>query len=225
MTDAPGFHGKSPALGDFLSRRLPPGFGAAWDTWLGGVVEASRARFGADWLALWLEAPVWHFALGAGVAGPARAFGVLIPSVDRVGRHFPFTVLGLARPGATPLPLWAVRAEALALSALEDGFDPARLDAELTRLGSPDDPPSDPRPAAGVTPLDAPGDWPEAADAAVAALAPGQTLWWCRGAARVPAVLLRCPGLPDEAASAGLVAWPDALRPGVLGHDLDGLDA
>lgn len=196
--EAPGFHGKAPALGDFVSRRLPPGFAAAWDEWLQHLVQASRARLGPDWLAAWLEAPVWHFTLGAGIAGPARGFGVLIPSVDRVGRHFPFTILGLARPDGAPLPLWILRAEALALSALDDGFDPARLDAELSRLGSPGDPASDP--AAD------PGAWPAAADEAIAALAPGETLWWCRGSVRVPATLLRCRGLPDEATAAGLIA-------------------
>jgi type VI secretion system protein ImpM len=189
--DAPGFHGKVPALGDFLSRRLPPGFATAWDEWLQHLVQASRARLGPDWLAAWLEAPVWHFVLGTGVAGTGRGFGVLIPSVDRVGRHFPFTILGLARPDGAALPLWSLRAEALALSALDDGFDPARLEAELAALGSPGDPASQP----GADP----GDWP-------AALAPGETLWRCRASTRVPATLLRCPGLPDDDAAAGLIA-------------------
>lgn len=197
--EAPGFHGKVPTLGDFLSRRLPPGFATPWDEWLQRLVQASRARLGPDWLAAWLEAPVWHFVLGAGIAGPARAYGVLIPSVDRVGRHFPFTILGLARAGGAALPPWTLRAEALALSALDDGFDPVQLEADLSALGAPDDPA--PRSAAD------PGEWP--AEAAIAALMPGETLWWCRESARVPATLLRCRGLPDAAAAAGLIAGPE----------------
>ncbi|MBV9749894.1 MAG: type VI secretion system-associated protein TagF, partial [Acetobacteraceae bacterium] len=162
---------------------------------------------GSDWLAAWLEAPVWHFALGAGVAGPARCFGVLIPSVDRVGRHFPFTILGLAQPGGVALPHWALRAEALALSALDDGFDPDRLEEELALLGAPGDPGPDP-----VGDLE---DWLVAANPVVAALAPGETLWRCRGTARVPAALLRRQGLPDADAAASLVAGPlTSSRPG-----------
>lgn len=217
MAEAPGFHGKAPARGDFLSRRVPPGFAAAWDEWLQRLVQVSRERLGHDWLDAWLEAPVWHFGLGAGVAGPGRAFGVLIPSVDRVGRHFPFTILALAQRQGLPLARWAMQVEALALSALEDGFDPARLDAELATLGPPGDPPSSPAAAPGITPLADCGDWPVAADAAVEALAPGETLWWCRGAVRVPAALLRCQGFPDEAAASGLVGGLFSRR-----HGLDG---
>ncbi len=197
MIETPGFHGKVPSRGDFVSRRLPPGFAAPWDEWLQRLIHASRARLGSDWLAAWLEAPVWHFALGAGVAGPARCYGVLIPSVDRVGRHFPFAILGLARPGGAALPRWTLRVEALALSALDDGFDPDCLEEALAVLGAPGDP--------GADPAAEPGNWP-AADEAAAAPAPGETLWLCRGGARVPATLLRCSGLPDEAEAASLIA-------------------
>jgi type VI secretion system protein ImpM len=135
--EPPGFYGKVPVLGDFLSRRMPPGFVQTWDEWLQRIVENSRAAIGESWLDAWLEAPIWHFALGKGVAGPAPCFGVLIPSVDRVGRYFPFTILGLGKPGGMALDDWGRRVEALALAALDDGFDPARLEADLAALGSP----------------------------------------------------------------------------------------
>lgn len=200
VVERPGFHGKVPSRGDFVSRCLPPGFAAPWDEWLQRLIRASRARLGSDWLAAWLEAPVWHFALGRDIAGPARCFGVLIPSVDRVGRHFPFTILGLARPDGAALSRWTLRAEALALAALDDAFDPDRLEEELAILGAPGDP--------GSGPLSDPENWPAAAGAAITGLAPGETLWWCRGTARVPATLLRRPGYPDDDTAASFVAGP-----------------
>lgn len=146
--EPPGFHGKLPSRGDFLSRRMPRGFAGTWDAWLQALVEGSRATLGPAWLEAWLQAPVWHFSLGRKVAGPAPACGILIPSVDRVGRYFPFTILGLARPDGVPLATWRPDVEAMALAALEDGFDPAALERDLARLGPPA---TEEAPPAGVT--------------------------------------------------------------------------
>ncbi len=187
MPSAPGFYGKAPALGDFVSRRLPPGFLAEWDRWLAEMVRASRSALGADWLAAWNEAPVWRFALGAGIAGPERWFGVLIPSVDRVGRQFPFSILGPQHDAGTAFIDWSQHVEALALAALDDGFDPSRLAADLEVLGAPGPPPEGP----------------------FAELPATATLWVCRDAPRVAATLMRYTGLPSPAQSARLVAGLD----------------
>jgi type VI secretion system protein ImpM len=174
---APGFHGKVPARGDFVSRRLPPGFAATWDRWLGTLVEGSREALGEAWLEAWLEAPIWHFALGRSVAGPAAVRGVVIPSVDRVGRYFPFSILGACHESGLAPDAWAERVEALALGALEDGFDPDALDRALAALGPPVDPADEP-----------------AAD---------ETLWRSSGAGDT--VSLRFAGLPPASAAGLLV--------------------
>ena len=49
-----------------------------------------------------MMAPIWRFALAPGVAGPLPMLGVMMPSVDRVGRQFPLT---LAAPMAEASPL------------------------------------------------------------------------------------------------------------------------
>jgi type VI secretion system protein ImpM len=203
-----GFYGKSPFFGDFLSRRMPAGFLPSWDAWLQQLVVASLARLGeAAWLPAWLEAPVWHFVLGAEIAGAAPGFGVLIPSVDRVGRYFPFTVLGLEYCGGIALSDWALRVEALALGALDDGFDPNLLETELGELGAPAMPACPPAAAPpGWSGLAGACDWPTEIDGASAALAAGETLWWCRGSSRVGAGMLRCTGLPDDQLAAALIA-------------------
>ena len=50
----PGFFGKLPSRGDFVTRRLPQGFVAGWDGWLREVLAASRAELDADWLEVYL---------------------------------------------------------------------------------------------------------------------------------------------------------------------------
>lgn len=195
----PGFFGKVPTRGDFLSRRMPAAFAGPWDEWLQATMRAAEAQFGSAWLDAWLVAPIWHFALGHGVAGPARAFGILIPSVDRVGRYFPFSILGMAQPTGLSATEWWRRSEALALAALDDGFDPERLDTDLAALGSPGDPhPPGDRTPSGWEQL--PPDAADAAamlDAAIVALAPDDSLWWS-GTSDAPAMLLRTAGLPSE---------------------------
>ena len=183
MTSAPGFYGKVPALGDFVSRRLPPGFLAQWDRFLADIVQSSRLVLGAAWLDAWNEAPVWHFGLGAGIAGPERWFGVLIPSVDRVGRQFPFTILGPEAQSGFGYADWSLRIEALAIDVLEDSFDTARLDAALAELGGPEPP--------RAAPL---SDLPD-----------GATRWTCRDAPRHPAGVIGFDGLPPAHAAAELV--------------------
>ncbi|MBK9616671.1 MAG: type VI secretion system-associated protein TagF, partial [Uliginosibacterium sp.] len=88
-----GCYGKLPGLGDFLSRRLDPGFVAAWDRWLQAGLQDSRAHLGQQWSECYLNAPIWRFALAPGLCGERAMLGILMPSVDSVGRYFPFSIL------------------------------------------------------------------------------------------------------------------------------------
>lgn len=171
----PGFFGKVPARGDFIARRVPADFAAPWDAWLGMVTVAVREAAGAAWPEAWLTAPLWHFAVGAAIA-PLGAAGVLIASTDRVGRMFPFTVIGPC--GGVPEEGWSEQAEALALGALAEDFEPADLDAALVRLGAPREP---------------------------TALAPGQSLWWTQGSDRVEPTRRLVQGLPGREAAVAMV--------------------
>lgn len=127
-TALPGWYGKLPFLGDFAGRRLPPSFVSAWDDWLQSVIFGSRALAGEEaWLDRYLNAPIWHFCLAPGVCGHNAWFGVLMSSVDRANRHFPFTLAhGVAREGLHDVALvaladWlrALEAEAVAMLDLE----------------------------------------------------------------------------------------------------------
>ncbi|MDH6592554.1 type VI secretion system protein ImpM [Variovorax sp. TBS-050B] len=125
----PGWFGKLPGMGDFAHRRLPDSFRSVWDAWLQRGMARLRDRH-ADWTAHYLEAPVWCFALGPGVAGDAAWIGVMMPSVDGVGRYFPFTLAGAAWGDAVQ---WWGLATRAALEGLEDDLDPERFDAVLGR--------------------------------------------------------------------------------------------
>ena len=143
-----GWYGKLPSLGDFASRRLAPAFVEPWDEWLAAGLATWRERSPEGWLDGYLASPSWRFVLMPGVLpgalpdGLAAWAGVLMPSVDRVGRYFPLT---LARPlPALPDDLaqlhellgWLERLDDLALDALHDDWPVDRLDAELARLGA-----------------------------------------------------------------------------------------
>jgi len=139
-----GMYGKIPILGDFVSRGLPADFIHAWDAWLQDSISASRQDLGAEWLDIFLTSPIWRFFLSSGVCGENAWAGVLIPSVDRVGRYFPLT-LAISMPGKNSFPLMLIQAgewfevvENMALSALQDDFDMTRFDEERHHIHFPD---------------------------------------------------------------------------------------
>lgn len=120
-TRVAGWYGKIPNLGDFASRRLPSRFIVPWDDWLQRALAGSRAVLGDNWLNLYLTSPLWRFLLTPGVCGNAGWAGVLMPSVDRVGRYFPLSI-------AVELPLLPAReSQFAALSAWFDGMERAAL--------------------------------------------------------------------------------------------------
>ena len=144
-----GYYGKVATHGDFVARRLPPSFIDGWDAWLQAGLLHCQQTSGRDWLDIYCNGPVWHFALSAGLCGPDAMVGVMIPSVDRVGRYFPLTLCavmdadggGHDEPGALPADLfersaaWFDTLEKLALSSLLEGFALASMDLSLIAMG------------------------------------------------------------------------------------------
>jgi len=134
-----GWYGKLPILGDFTRRHLPPAFIDPWDDWLQAGIAGSRAALGGAWLDHYLTAHVWHFVLMPGVLGPQAWAGVWSPSVDRVGRYFPFTLAAPLAPGGTPAAVgeWLGGLEDIARLGLQLETDITPLDDALERLGPP----------------------------------------------------------------------------------------
>lgn len=119
------FYGKLPARGDFITRSLPREFINQWDDWLQSGMNASRQALGDAWLDTYLTSPLWRFALPAGICGNTAWTGVLMPSMDKVGRYFPMTVVRQVDGTRSPVtvaaqnPRWFGAVEELLLDALD----------------------------------------------------------------------------------------------------------
>lgn len=160
VASAPGWYGKLPALGDFASRRLPDEFVRGWDDWLQQGLAAARETLGTHWLAHYLVAPIVRFWLAPGVLGAPAWTGLVMPSVDRVGRHFPLVVVQPA--GAL--------ASALAAHAWFGAVDGAARRVLDLACGVDDF-------EAALAAVDA-----DAAPPATATVADRGTAWWCEDA-------------------------------------------
>jgi type VI secretion system protein ImpM len=143
----PGWYGKLPSLGDFASRRLEADFVEPWDLWLGESLQAQREAMGEAWLDAYLQSPPWRFVLMPGVLpgfDPELVVaGVLMPSVDRVGRYFPLTIaatiasLPSSNAAYEAMLAWLHRLEDTALDALQDDWTIEQLEAALADLAPP----------------------------------------------------------------------------------------
>ncbi|NYS25645.1 type VI secretion system-associated protein TagF [Rhodobacteraceae bacterium 2376] len=125
MAGAFGAFGKLPALGDFLRAGTPPGFVEPWDAWVQRAMMTARNTLGVRWHDCYFSAPIWRFTLAHGLAGRLPVMGILMASVDRVGRHFPLTLMAPLPQGTSSVQAHLsaegtfVRLENLALEALE----------------------------------------------------------------------------------------------------------
>lgn len=242
-----GFFGKVPALGDFVTHRLSHDFARTWDDWLQRALCQSRNALGETWLEAYLTCPFWRFILSPGVCGPEPWIGVLMPSVDRVGRHFPLTLALPLHREDNPFALaatagaWYDRAEAVMLSALSDTLEIDTFDAHIAALPAFKPGTTHASSAALPTGMQC-SDWrvalPSAACVALAypallhrmacrSLGP-YSIWSTSGSPQVAASLLLCAGLPAPQRFAALLdgswhqrAWEDF---GLPTHESDALD-
>lgn len=102
-----GFYGKLPAFGDFLRRNVTPAFIEGWDNWLLRAMENAAWQLKDNWQPLYLNAPLWRFYLSEGVLDENAFLGIAMPSVDKVGRLYPFTLVVELQGQENPLALLA----------------------------------------------------------------------------------------------------------------------
>ena len=203
----PGWYGKIPSLGDFASRRLPVEFVKAWDAWLQDVIPASRETLAEAWFDAYLTMPIWRFVLLPGLVTQSAWAGVLMPSVDRVGRHFPLT-LAVELPSYTAAAhaafegaAWFAGLEDAALGVLDptrgaDELDETLAQSALTMPGAAAPDASMP-PLRTLPTVEAFGPLAEAAALRAWSESTGwRTLWWTRGRMESAALMLGCAGLP-----------------------------
>jgi type VI secretion system protein ImpM len=137
-----GLYGKLPSHGDFLQRRVPPEFLTSWDGWLQSGIAASRTALAHQWEQTYLTSPVWRFALSASACGRAAVAGLMAPSVDRVGRFFPLTLMWRLPAHVSPIVYaavagpWLAPAEQLLVESLtSEEVDFERFDEQVSLLG------------------------------------------------------------------------------------------
>jgi type VI secretion system protein ImpM len=224
--DSPGFYGKIPSLGDFVSRRLPRSFISPWETWLQEAITNSREQLGDRWLDNYLTSPLWRFALTPGICGENGWAGIIMPSVDRVGRYYPFTLATRLEGSRNPFlfmqnsDAWFSHLEQLALSCLEDGFQIDNLEQQLITFRLPAmetappllDNPSGEGSAqnnAWHAHLDSQASlhafYPQFLPHLMKKLLFAYSIWWTRGSERVSPSLLICQGLPHIKGATGLI--------------------
>lgn len=214
MLRVPGYFGKFPNLGDFVNRRLPVSFVEPWDDWLQEMLGGSKDLLGDQWLDLYLTSPVWNFVLSRPLCSEYPWCGLMMPSVDRVGRYFPLTIACQLPLDCNPVQVasqqddWFTMADSVILSALnEQGLDLEEFDSQVTALGSLSSNPVGRHTA--NTGFGTAWQIPKARDESVNNLLPLIThqllaqrlgeysLWWATGSEQVAASLLVCSGLPS----------------------------
>ena len=143
MSDYFGSFGKMPSVGDFFRIHPPPGFVNVWDAWIQSAMVTGAEFLRERWDESYMSAPIWRFTLSPGLAGEGKVMGVLMPSVDRVGRRFPLTLTArldtggpVARDHFRQGPLFE-KMEQTALSALDDDMTRDRLEQALSALPPP----------------------------------------------------------------------------------------
>jgi type VI secretion system protein ImpM len=178
-----GFFGKIPSRGDFVAAGLAAPVVKSWDRFVSAALAASKAALNDRWSDIWLEAPVWRFALPEEMCGRDPLLGLWMPSVDKAGRHFPLMIATVCA-GATPEQMarqgtaWLDAAEAAGRAAIADDLSPEQVTAHVP---SP--------PALAVT-----------SDTGLPfglLVRPGAGLWWTEGAPLVPAHGLVLEVMPD----------------------------
>jgi len=222
-----GFYGKLPTYGDFIQKRLPTDFINPWHEWLQSGMMACRERDPDGWMSYYLNCPAWSFVLSGGICGQQPVAGVTIPSVDRVGRYFNFTMASILPGEVVPAVFagtqadWLAGLENLALSVLEEEMDQDRIEdlineqaAELTWSptsqamfdSGPD--------YARVVPGEASGGsemLPEMLHKLIAKEHDQYGLWWHNGSSQVGAQLVSCANMPSGEIYLGLMMDEDSI--------------
>ena len=213
-TTPAGLYGKVPAHGDFIDRGLPSGFINIWDEWLQRAVASSRELLGDSWLDYYLTSPIWRFVLSSGTVDDQVRAGVLLPSVDSVGRYFPLTIAaGLTGNVNTFSYLnqqddWFSQLEHAALAALQESLTVDELMQKLAGLQAPADiggqrlQKSDSLVTgtaiiAGAEPAKPEQCYNQLLQQLTLGRCSSYSLWWCNGSAHMQPTFLLAPGLPN----------------------------
>lgn len=193
-----GFFGKLLSRGDFVSRGLPPALVSQWDDWLQQSMGYSQQQLGSQWRDIYLTSPLWHFFLRPGCLDTQGWTGLLMPSIDRVGRHYPLLIAAPLQGPSVTLEVcqqgwrsWHRTAEQLARQSLQGQLTPEVLEDSLNLQALPTLSLS---PAEGM--LSRALHLPDHAQLTLQNLSATTSFWWTSGSPRISPCILACNGLP-----------------------------
>lgn len=224
-----GLFGKLPSKRDFVTVNLPREFVTAWEQWLEQCMSVSRTTHAENWAEVYSTAPFWRFWLGADVLGVSAA-GVIMPSIDGVGRQFPLTIACCAGEGEAIVPAgdaglaaWHDRIESFLLDLLDTSPSYEDMLRELdSLLPAPVEPAEDRHPSARLQDCHyAVACSAEALPAAIAATLASDNrrllrktgIWWTIGGEQFPPVALSSRGLPPEQLFATMLSGAFPVEP------------
>ena len=178
-----GFFGKLLSRGDFVGRGLPPQLLSKWDVWLQQSIACSQQQLGSQWLSFYLKSPIWHFFARPGCIDAMGWTGLLMPSVDRVGRHYPLLISAPLRGKLVAFEIcgqgwqeWHLAVELLARQSLQGAFSPELL---ADKLNQPPLPSLNLDRAEGLLPQSL--RFPKSASINSDILGAADSLWWTQG--------------------------------------------
>ncbi|WP_201276882.1 type VI secretion system-associated protein TagF [Microbulbifer sp. ALW1] len=213
-----GIFGKLPGHGDFVQRDLPSSFVTPWDEWLQRAVHGSRELVGEKWLDYYLTSPIWRFALSSGVLSERAWAGILVPSVDSVGRYFPVTMAVPLAAGTNPFDIqvraesWYAALSELAIEALQNALLVDHLSERFPVLAMLDAGASSPEGAAEQRLLSVEGSIDLAYPGLLEAMCKDQyssfSLWWCAPSPSVNHNVMLSAGLPDPSVYCTMLGAP-----------------
>ena len=217
-----GLYGKLPAHGDFIFRNLNADFITLWDEWLQHYISGSQEQLGDDWLDIYLTSPIWRFVFSSGVIDDKVWAGLMMPSVDRVGRYFPISVVKAFSRSVSPVNIltrqeaWFTELEGHCLQALDGDMDADGLiqaTSEMEVIASdfyqPTSHLGEPGPMVfGLQSSDEDATralLPYALNARLSAELSSFSLWQTAGSELIAPVLFCCQGLPSVGGLASML--------------------
>jgi type VI secretion system ImpM family protein len=132
-----GWFGKLPSYGDYVHASLPEAFRDHWSRWLGRRIFSSRLSLGDKWPRCFLQAPACRFLLSFRVSDTVKWTGIILPSYDSAGRHYPFCcVLPVDGRQEVSLPSesWYGSVESLISEGIAGNLSQEALGAKLLAL-------------------------------------------------------------------------------------------
>ena len=131
-----GYTGKLPAYGDFVQGGGSLQACKNWSAWAENGLAVAREVSGFH--DTFLTSPIWRFSVAAKVFSSTPVAGVFCPSMDKVGRLFPFAVMTELPAGVSPISAftalgpWFESLEASVLSALDPSATTDDLNHSIT---------------------------------------------------------------------------------------------